>query len=169
MTVTPRRRALLLFAVLAALLASPAEAKLEKGKQFDDWVVACEPREDGKGEQCFAQQMVGMAEGGGRVLTAAVGYLGPKNEATLITILPLGINLQTGAAFKVDDGKQYPLSLQQCTTAGCRAVAFVDDALLRTITAGKAMAVGVMPWGNPQTVLIPVSLKGLAAALAASK
>ncbi len=164
----PQFKHLAALAAAALLLTPPALAKPEKGKVFDDWMVGCEEQPD-KTEKCFAQQIQTAKEGGGRVLTVAIGYLGDKGKPRMITLLPLGINLAAGAAFKVDEENQVALTLQQCTPAGCQAVAQLTDEMVKALDRGKTMSIGILPWGSDKTMLIPVPLKGFSAALKASR
>lgn len=161
------KRAMLLgMAVLASfgVLTSAAQAKPEKGKIIEDWGIVCEG--EGKTEKCFAQQVQTSKEGG-MLLTTAIGYIGAKNELTMVVLTPLGIALQNGVAYRVDDHPQASLSLQQCTQHGCQAVTLLSEATLKTMTTGKAMVVGMKPYGGTEPLLLPVSLKGLTAIMAA--
>ncbi len=75
-------------------------------------------------------------------------------------LLPLGIHLPSGAAFKIDEGPQRHLVLQHCTQAGCEAATILDPDALETLRRGTTMFFGFK--GNPQgdTLTVPVSLKG---------
>lgn len=154
---------------LASLVGEGALAAPQKGKVFDNWGVGCEPMPDGKSERCFAQQVQISNQNQGRVLSVAVGRLGPKKEPMVIVLLPFGSNLQVAPAFRVDDGAQINMTYQTCVAEGCRASVTLDEAGMKKLLGGNQMTVGVMPWGATQAVLMSVPLKGIAAAVAASE
>ena len=154
--------------VLCAVAAGPALAKSPKGKTFDDWAIECEQPAGAKDEKCFATQYAMMNKEGSppqRLMKFSVGYLGPKGEAVVVGLLPLGISIPTGVAFKVDDRPQQPMQLQSCGPEGCVATVLLDSDTLKAMQHGKTMAVGALPQGSTQTMAIPVSLKGFKAAL----
>jgi len=155
-------------AVVILCLAAPgAEAKPEKGKVFQDWKIDCQVGPD-KQEKCLAFH-VGMSEDGKKVFDIAFGYVGPNGEPAVIATLPLGISLREGAALKVDERPLLPLQINTCRPDGCEAVAKLDDATLAAVRAAKSVALGVIPYGTTQPVGIPVSIKGLGAAVGSLK
>ncbi|CAA7624212.1 conserved exported hypothetical protein [Candidatus Terasakiella magnetica] len=164
-----KRVALFALAALVAVgvCSAPAAAKPEKGKVFEDWGVVCETQAD-KSDKCFAQQ-VQTAKEGGKILTIAIGYIGAKGEAAVVAQLPLGINLQVGAAMKIDEGTQFPLTVQTCAMSGCQVATQLSDAQMKALANGKTVTIGMVAWGKTETTVIPVPLKGLSASLAASR
>lgn len=154
---------------VAMLFAPEVSAAPQKGKVFDDWVIECERPEGADKDICFAGQTQSMKEGGGRLIHVAVGYLGPKGESALVATVPLGIYLPAGVAFRVGDGAQTPMVIQNCTNKGCRGSVKLDDAMIKQLGAGKVMSFGMLPAANGKTVVIPVSLKGFGAALKSLK
>ena len=154
----------------AAAPAAPAAAKkLETGKQFEDWSIACEAQAD-KSQKCFATQNQVVTASGQRLVNINVGYLGPKGEAMVVVFLPLGIDLRAGAAMKFDPGPQLPLNVVACFPAeGCQSTAMLDAVALKALGEAKAITVGVRPFGDERTMNMTISVKGLAAAFAALK
>lgn len=155
----------------AAMAAAPppkkddkagAEPVIKVGKTFDDWVVVCERPKDAKDEKCFAQQNQQTSDGN-MVLRVSVGNIGPKGEPIMIALMPLGINLSAGAAYKIDEGDQVPFFLHQCTALGCQGAAQVKD--LKALFTAKKIIIGMMPWGSSETFAIAVSPKGLKTAI----
>ncbi|MBF0460766.1 MAG: invasion associated locus B family protein [Magnetococcales bacterium] len=135
------------------------------GKVFGSWEIACEASPDSQ-EKCYATQNQISVEKKVRVLKFSVGRLGAQGEWVAVAILPLGISIPGGVAFKVDDDPQVSMPLQQCTGDGCVAALLLDKKVLASIKAGKVLHVGMMPAGGTKTMEIPVNLDGLSAALA---
>lgn len=156
-------------AVVIATGAVPAQAKPEKGKLFDNWVVGCEMPPDGKGERCFVAQDQVVKDSGQHLIKVAIGYFGVNGETTMVVTLPLGINLPAGAAYKLDDHDQVPIKLLNCTAEGCVGVVTVDSATLAAFKSGKALNFGVLPFGSDKTLSIAVPLKGFAEGFATLK
>lgn len=146
-----------------------AHAAPQKGKSFADWIIDCEMAPGAKTEKCFASQTQTTKDRKGRLLRFSVGYLGPKGEPVAVAILPLGIYLPAGAAFKVDDGPQVAMTLQSCTSEGCSAGALLSEKTLKELLEGKKMAVGMMPAGSKETVSIAVSMNGFKSAFSSLK
>jgi len=155
--------AFIVFALLLTGASANAETKNEKNdkaKVFKDWVIECETT-PAKTELCFASQNQTMKEGAGRLLKVSIGYIGPKGEPTIVAMLPLGIYLPAGAAFKVGEAKtQTQLVIQSCTTGGCSSVARLDDKIVSALLTEKDMTIGVKSSQNGKTLAIKVSLNG---------
>lgn len=160
------RQALAVFlgmASYAAIAAEPASPK-----RFDDWFIEC-----GQGEQakrCYAtQELTAQGNDRARILKVSVGYIGPKGEPMVVVLLPLGIDLHAGAAFAIDGKDQIAFDVQQCLGDGCVGAAVLQEPTLRTLLEAKQVMVGMRPFGGGQTVAVPVSPKGLKAAMASLK
>ena len=72
------RRAIYALAV-SRTLSAPARGAPEPGKEFKDWVVACEEREEAPVPHCYITQNIALRESGQRLLHVAVGYP-PQSE-----------------------------------------------------------------------------------------
>ncbi|MBF0095851.1 MAG: invasion associated locus B family protein [Magnetococcales bacterium] len=136
-------------------------------KVFEKWITECEVAPDGKAEKCFASQTQVSKDHQQLILKFSVGRFGNKDEWAAVAILPLGISIPAGVAFKVDDGEPITMQLQQCTGNGCLASVLLDKSLLTSIKKGKMLSVGVLPFGFPKTLGIPVDLQGCSAAVSA--
>ncbi len=77
--------------------------------------------------------------------------------------LPLGINLQTGAKFQVDDGKAIDLPIQACENRGCYASTSVMPEFLAALKSGKQLKVLFQDLAK-ETITIPMPLNDFAAA-----
>ncbi|MCG5238629.1 invasion associated locus B family protein [Azospirillum doebereinerae] len=148
----------------AALPAFAADKKPEAGAAFGDWQVECEAAADGK-PRCFLAQTQMLKENNARLLKMSVGYIGPKGEAVLVALLPLGIDLRAGVVMKLDEGGEAPLVLQQCVQDGCVASKALDAKGLAAFVKAQTLRLGVLPYAGKQSVTMTVSLKGVSAGL----
>lgn len=158
--------------------------KPEPGKIFDDWIINCEPQLD-KSSKCFATQFQYTTQSGQRITTPqpimelgkmyslSIGYLGPKGELQVVAFLPLNIDIPAGAPMKLDPGPTVPMSIVACIQEGCRATATLDAAAQRAISDAKGMTISIVPYvvtgDKPAAMLLSVSTRGLAPALASLK
>lgn len=161
-------RLLLPVLVIAApmIVSLAVQAKPERGKVFNDWVVDCEAAADGK-ESCFISQTQTMQQQqqSGRLIKVSVGYIGPGGKPAMVAILPLGIWLPSGAAYQIEGQAQKPLPLQRCLNEGCIASAELDEAALGQMRKANTLTIGIKADPSGQTIVIPVSLKGFDAGL----
>jgi invasion protein IalB len=77
--------------------------------------------------------------------------------------LPLGLNLQSGAKFQVDDGKTADLPIQTCENRGCYANAAITPEFLTALKSGKQLKVSFQNLAK-ETITIPMPLTDFAAA-----
>ncbi len=152
-----------LFAANTALAAQPPKP----GTAFEDWIVECEKA--GDKQKCFISQTLNVKDSKGRLVKASIGYLGQNDEPTVVVLLPLGIWLPAGAAFKVGDMPQASMIIQQCTPQGCVATAPLKPEHIKALGTGKTLSFGMQPAGSKETLVVGVSIKGLAAGLSALK
>lgn len=145
--------------------ATPAR-RPEKGKVFGDWGIECEVQAD-RSELCFIQQTHTAKESNQQILSISFGYIGPRNAPLIVVYTPLGIDVASGAAIKIDAAAQMPMRVQTCVPNGCRAVVQLNDQQVAQLRAAKAIIVGIVPWGQTETTSIGISTNGLAPALAA--
>lgn len=134
---------------------------------YDDWVVRCE-RAEGGSKVCEVAQtlQIGNQQQG---LVAQVVFGKLKNDAPLRLVLqlPVGVWLPGGATFTAgDNGKAIPASFKFCIQA-CIAdtdLSAQEAAALPTASGAASLA---FQDRNQAQITLPISLKGLAAALAA--
>jgi len=150
----------LLFAALSTIAAQPALAAPQAGKTFGDWAVECE--QTPTGNRCFLSQTQLLKENNARLLKASIGYLGPKNQPTLVLVLPQGVDLRAGIAMQVDDAPQISVPYHQCVQDGCSGALPLDGPTLAGLRAAKRIKIGMLPYGGKQTVTMDVSPNGLA-------
>ena len=88
---------------------------------------------------------------------------GDSRAPLALVQLPLGLNLQTGAKFQVDDGKAVDLPIQTCENRGCYASAPVTPELLTALKSGKQLKVSFQDLAK-ETITISMPLTDFAAA-----
>lgn len=143
-----------------------------RGQAFDDWIIVCTGGQRKQARRCFARQIqVLKSQQGGvgnrRLIDARVGFLGPKGQAAFVAMLPLGVNIPTGATLRIDGQQPIPLRLEFCTRMGCRAVTLLDDATLAALQGATALTVRFSPGFTGKLASIRLSPKGLAEAVKA--
>lgn len=137
------------------------------GKVFGKWEIICEKPVDSKQEKCYASQSQVSVEKKVRIIKFSVGRIGVKDEWVAVTIVPLGIDIPAGVAFKVDEQPQESMRLQQCVPEGCVASLAIDQKILASFKSGKILHVGMIPSASSKTLDIPVELAGISTALSA--
>ena len=150
----------------AATQASESADEASKPKTFNDWVVRC----GGPGlqdAQCYISQNLFVQESGIRLLSVAVGYLGPDNAPRLFFTVPLNVFLPVGMAFSIDGGKQVKLPFRVCVATGCNTEIALDENLIRGFIEGSQAKVAFMDNSSRKQITVNVSLKGFTKAFAA--
>jgi len=158
-------RASILAGVAAAAMFNTSAYAVKTGDVFDDWKIQCEKPEGAAAEICHAFQQVTAKESDQRVLHVAIGYPPNQTEPIAIFTTPLGVALQAGVQVKVDEKAAKGIAFNVCNGNGCQAAVKLDAASLEEIKMGNTLTV---TFGNlkRQGLNVPISLKGLTAALA---
>lgn len=145
---------------------TPPVAAARDGQTFEDWIASCGNLPGTQTQRCVISQTL-MNERQQRVLRVTMGYLGPNREPALVFELPLGVFLPAGAALRIDEGAQIPLTYELCTVEGCTAGMLLDAANLQAIRASRTLRIGFLVQAGGETVVLNVSPKGITAGLAA--
>jgi len=154
-------------AVLAAallFLSSFNAHGITDGQTFDDWRAQCIASSDKQGANCHIFQDLLQKESGKRVLHIAIGHLPGKQPLAIIITLPLGISLPPGLSIRIDEKDPRQLAIQACFSNGCQAAFELDPQWQKKLTTGKRAEVIFYNIHN-QAISIPVSLKGISAAM----
>lgn len=135
---------------------------------FGDWEMLCIKTEEGP-EPCEIGQLI-LDGNGNAVSDVRMFPLPPGSEAiagaTFIT--PLGVALQSGLLFAVDDKKPKQYPFQFCNNIGCVSRIGFTPLELQAMRKGETGIMSFRLVDNPQQpVNVGVSLKGFAAAFAA--
>lgn len=137
------------------------------GDTFGDWIYECQPAKDGKPACALSQTLV---SGDARKPVAKFN-LGRDPQTGLVylaVLLPLGLDLPAGIFGAVDEQKQFPYSVETCLPLGCIARIETNAALLGAIKRGKLLKIGFRLRGATQTTVLPGSLSGIGAGIAAA-
>ena len=157
--------------------AAKAAAKTKDAAKAKDAAKGLKAK-DGKkkdlakdGDKCaLVQELTTAAEGGqrGRLIRIVIRpWAEAKGQYLMMALLPLGIHIPTGVQIKIDEGQQVPMIMQSCTQAGCEAAILLKDGLLAEVKKGATLRVGFKGAPNAQTLIVPVSLKGISLGLGA--
>ena len=107
-------------------------------------------------------------ESGKRVLHVAIGKLPQQKTLTMIVTLPLGIALPQGITIRIDGDNAKNIPIQACFANGCQTAFQPEASWMKKFAAGNKAEVIFHSIQN-QAISIPVSLKGVTAAINALK
>ncbi len=147
---------------------APAQAITAREKDYQDWRLRCETKDEGGPERCFIMQIAKSAKDKRDVLRIGVRYPEPDKPAMVFLTLPLGVYLPGGLLLQIDDGETVKIPVEICLPNGCHTrMALVGD-LLKSLKAGRLAKLAFHD-SRQQQITVPVSLAGFTAALAALK
>ena len=158
-------RACALITTLFLLSQAPAYA-ITDGKVYGDWRAKCVESANPAQQQssCHVFQDLLQKDTGKRVLHLAIGRLPGKKPLAIIITLPLGVSLPPGLSIVIDNQFKRQEAMQACFTNGCQAAFELEPVWLQRLARGKQAEVIFYNIHN-QPISIPVSLKGIDAAL----
>jgi len=147
---------------------TPAQAISAREKDYQDWRLRCERKDDNAPERCFIMQIAKSTKDKREVLRIGVRYPEPSKPPMVFLTLPLGVYLPTGLLLQIDDGETLKIPVEICLPNGCHTrMALVGD-LLKRLKQGKLAKLAFHD-SRQQQITVPVSLAGFTAALAALK
>lgn len=156
----------LLWITIFCLIPSHAQA-IQNGQTFQDWRAVCvETTAKQTKVNCHVFQDLLQQQTGKRVLHIAIGSVPDKKQLAVIITLPLGISLPQGITIRIDEKDPKQIALQACFTNGCQAAFELQPAWQKKLMAGKNAEVIFYNIRN-RAISIPVSLKGITAAIKA--
>lgn len=138
--------------------ATPAAPPASPG-----WAAHCSSVSREAPLECAIEQNAVLTKTGQVVVVVAFRVPGDTRAPVAVVQLPLGLNLQTGAKFQVDDGKAIDLPIQTCENRGCYASNAVTPELLTALKSGKQLNVSFQNLAR-ETITIPMPLNDFAAA-----
>lgn len=156
-----------------------AEAAIQEGKKFDDWVVGCTKiphpdKPDTQINQCFLTQSILLNQDNDKdqksdkqqvIAIYQIGYFGNDKTLTMIQILPLGIRVDAGTSIISSKDLLSTGRFSTCINTGCHAHAAISEEDLQKIMSSSENSVAYMNIQGKQ-VTIPLSTKGLEKGLA---
>ncbi len=129
-------------------------------EQHGMWVFECTPSEGA--EFCSMQQVLSNADTKEVLLHVTIAYHPRTADLLMVSRTPLGVELPLGVGLQIDNGQQMAAPYTNCTTAGCRATAPLNEDLVNTLKNGNTMKISFGYRG--QRIDAPVSLTGFTAA-----
>lgn len=134
----------------------PAQPEIER---IEDWSLQCTATPAIQPKSCFLIHDVFQIQGDQRILQIVVGRFGASNVLVARFYVPLGIRLPPGLTLQVDRNTPQQMPLERCTTRGCQAQIFLDDALLAAFKAGNGGNL-IFDDAAGQSIVVAFSLKG---------
>ena len=155
---------IIITAIFALTQLNVATAAKQDGKKFDDWVVACTPKNEKTKtpETCLLTQQINISQDNKQqpIALFQIGYFGSKKELKLIQTLPLGVSIQAGTSIISSKNLIAPGKYTTCLNNGCNAVAPISSADLKTLLSNAENSVAFMNLEGKQ-ITLPISVKGL--------
>ncbi len=158
-------------AIIAPLmLAIPqiSHAEVKVGDVFGDWIYECRALAENK-TACSLSQTIMSKSQNRRLVKFSLARNEKTKAVNLTALLPLGINLPSGANFSIDQGKTYQFTLKTCFQLGCVATYPVDSSFMQALQSGQKLNINFTGEGADAPVKISGSLKGLAEGIKAAK
>ncbi|MGA2996814.1 invasion associated locus B family protein [Bradyrhizobium sp.] len=127
------------------------------------WAVRCSSPSREAPLECAMEQNAILIKTGQLVVLVNIRVPGDTRAPIALVQLPLGLNLQAGAKFQIDDGKSADLPIQTCENRGCYASVPISSETLNALKAGKQLKISFQDLGK-ETITVPLSLNDFSAA-----
>jgi invasion protein IalB len=126
------------------------------------WAVRCSSTSRDAPLECAIEQNAVLAKTGQVIVLVVIRVPGDSRAPIAFVQLPLGLNLQMGAKFQVDEGKAIDLPIQTCENRGCYASVPVTPEMLAALKSGKQLRVSFQDLAK-ETIAVPMPLNDFAA------
>jgi invasion protein IalB len=127
------------------------------------WAARCSSAGRDAPLECAIEQNAILTKTGQLVVLVNIRVPGDTRTPIALVQLPLGLNLQAGAKFQVDDGKAIDLPIQTCENRGCYASVPVSPEMLNALRSGKQLKIIFQDLAK-ETIAIPMPLTDFSAA-----
>jgi invasion protein IalB len=127
------------------------------------WAARCSSPSRDAPLECAMEQNAVLTKTGQLVVLVNIRVPGDTRMPIALVQLPLGLNLQAGAKFQIDDGKSSDLPIQTCESRGCYASLQISPETLNALKSGKQLKISFQDLGK-ETIAIPLPLNDFAAA-----
>jgi invasion protein IalB len=127
------------------------------------WAARCSSPSRDAPLECAMEQNAILTKTGQLVVLVNIRVPGDTRAPIALVQLPLGLNLQAGAKFQVDDGKSSDLPIQTCENRGCYASVPISPETLNALRSGKQLKIIFQDLAK-ETIAIPLQLNDFAAA-----
>jgi invasion protein IalB len=138
--------------------ATPAPPPAQPG-----WAARCSSTSRDAPLECAMEQNAILSKTGQLVVLVNIRVPGDTRTPIALVQLPLGLNLQAGAKFQIDDGKSVDLPIQTCENRGCYASVPLSAESVNALRAGKQLKIIFQDLAK-ETIAIPMPLNDFAAA-----
>jgi invasion protein IalB len=126
------------------------------------WSARCSSPSRDAPLECAMEQNAILTKTGQLVVLVNIRVPGDTRTPIALVQLPLGLNLQAGAKFQVDDGKSIDLPIQTCENRGCYASFPVGSETLNALRSGKQLKIIFQDLAK-ETISIPLPLNDFSA------
>jgi invasion protein IalB len=127
------------------------------------WAARCSSPSRDAPLECAMEQNAVLTKTGQLVVLINIRVPGDTRTPVVLIQLPLGLNLQAGAKFQVDDGKSIDLPIQTCENRGCYASFPLGAETLNALRSGKQLKIMFQDLSK-ETITIPLPLNDFASA-----
>jgi len=127
------------------------------------WAARCTSASRDTPLECAMEQNAILTKTGQVLVLVVIRVPGDTRAPLAFVQMPLGLNLQSGAKFQVDDGKVTDLPIQTCENRGCYASTAIAPELLTALKSGKQLKVSFQDLAK-ETITVPMPLNDFAAA-----
>ena len=127
------------------------------------WAARCSSPSRDAPLECAMEQNAVLSKTGQLVVLVNIRVPGDTRTPVALIQLPLGLNLQAGAKFQIDDGKSIDLPIQTCENRGCYASFPIPAETLNALRSGKQLKIIFQDLGK-EAITIPLPLNDFAAA-----
>ena len=127
------------------------------------WAARCSSPSRDAPLECAIEQSAILTKTGQLVVLINIRVPSDTHTPIAVIQLPLGLNLQVGAKFQVDDGKSSELPIQTCENRGCYASVPISPETLNALRSGKQLKIVFQDLAK-ETIAIPLPLNDFAAA-----
>ena len=141
--------------------ASPAPSATPTPPAQPGWAARCSSPSRDAPLECAMEQNAVLTKTGQLVVLINIRVPGDSRAPVALIQLPLGLNLQAGAKFQVDDGKSVDLPIQTCENRGCYASFPIPAETLNALRSGKQLKIMFQDLSK-ETITIPMSLNDFA-------
>lgn len=142
---------------------SSADSSSVTRNTHQDWQSLCELREENT--ICQISQTLQLEKDGQVDFTVRITLAKKAGKVFMEVALPLGLDLPGGIALQVDESNEINLPFNTCVAQGCAVVVETKEEFLNQLRKGTILKVAFRPFGQTQSVLLNVSLRGFTSAI----
>jgi invasion protein IalB len=136
----------------------PAVVQVKAEPSQPDWTKVCGKDQNNNSEICYTTRDFVSDQGQPVLAVAVYDVKGPQAQRIMRLLMPLGLLLQPGIRFAVDQGQATPGKYAICFPNGCFAEAPVNADFITTLKKGTNLNVSVQnQTGREVTFAVPAA------------